>query len=208
MGHKAALIDGAKASIIAKGYAHTTARDVVELSKTNLGSIGYHYGSLENLLGVALMELQDSWGDRVVSDLADLSGGEQRFQEGWRTILKSTLNDGVNVISGIEVLNQALRYQPIRERVAKAHEEARTKLAEVFLPSAVDNSLEDKRALGMVVLALITGLMVQRSVASDVANSTEEFFRGIALLTKAADYRGGSGNLNSQDKWNFCLTSA
>ncbi|MAN89211.1 MAG: hypothetical protein CL555_21180 [Algoriphagus sp.] len=186
MGHKAALIDGAKASIIAKGYAHTTARDVVELSKTNLGSIGYHYGSLENLLGLALTELQDSWGDRVASDLADLPVGEQRFQEGWRTILEDTLNDGVNVISGIEVLNQALRSEPVRERVAQAHEEARIKLADVFLPSAADRSLEDKRALGLVVLALIAGLMVQRSVASDVANNMEEFLRGIALLAEVA----------------------
>ena len=33
-----------------KGYAHTTARDIVAASSTNLASIGYHYGSTKALL--------------------------------------------------------------------------------------------------------------------------------------------------------------
>ena len=55
MGHKDDLLDGAKRCLYEKGYARTTARDIVAASGTNLASIGYHYGSKENLLNAALM---------------------------------------------------------------------------------------------------------------------------------------------------------
>ena len=49
MGHKEDLLDGAKRMLLERGYANTTARDIVAASKTNLASIGYHFGSKEQL---------------------------------------------------------------------------------------------------------------------------------------------------------------
>ena len=42
MSHKEDLLAGAVACLREKGYAHTTARDIVAASGTNLASIGYH----------------------------------------------------------------------------------------------------------------------------------------------------------------------
>src|SRR5918996_291356 len=59
--HRDALLEGAITCIQEKGYARTTARDLVAASGTNLGSIGYHYGSKERLLNEALFEAFRRW---------------------------------------------------------------------------------------------------------------------------------------------------
>ncbi|MGH3839469.1 MAG: TetR family transcriptional regulator, partial [Pseudonocardiaceae bacterium] len=41
MGHREALLDGARRCLLERGYARTTARDLVAASGTNLASIGY-----------------------------------------------------------------------------------------------------------------------------------------------------------------------
>src|SRR2546429_2473927 len=64
-GHREALLAGAKACLRTKGYAHTTARDLVAASGTNLRSIGYHFGSKEALLDEALGECFRLWTARV-----------------------------------------------------------------------------------------------------------------------------------------------
>src|SRR5690606_18848923 len=55
-GNRADLLEGAKRCLYEKGYARTTARDIVAASGTNLASIGYHFGSKEALLNAALIE--------------------------------------------------------------------------------------------------------------------------------------------------------
>ena len=65
MGHKEDLLDGAKRCLYEKGYARTTARDIVAASGTNLASIGYHYGSKENLLNAALMSATEDFGEAI-----------------------------------------------------------------------------------------------------------------------------------------------
>jgi AcrR family transcriptional regulator len=50
MGHREALLAGARRCLLERGYARTTARDLVAASDTNLASIGYHFGSNEALL--------------------------------------------------------------------------------------------------------------------------------------------------------------
>lgn len=75
MGHREDLLEGAKRCLLEKGYARTTARDIVAASGANLASIGYHYGSKEALLNEAFLAVTEQWGDRLTeSDGAD--GGE------------------------------------------------------------------------------------------------------------------------------------
>ncbi|WP_249044824.1 helix-turn-helix domain-containing protein [Crossiella equi] len=56
MGHREDLLAGAKRCLFERGYARTTARDIVAASGTNLASIGYHFGSKEALMTQALIE--------------------------------------------------------------------------------------------------------------------------------------------------------
>nr|WP_199834432.1 TetR family transcriptional regulator [Streptomyces sp. NRRL F-5755] len=47
MGHREDLWEGAKRCLLDKGYARTTARDIVAASGADLASIGCHYGPKE-----------------------------------------------------------------------------------------------------------------------------------------------------------------
>ncbi|WP_063760902.1 TetR/AcrR family transcriptional regulator [Streptomyces rimosus] len=62
MGHREDLLDGAKRCLLDKGYARTTARDIVAASGANLASIGCHYGSKDVLMRQALVETVAEWG--------------------------------------------------------------------------------------------------------------------------------------------------
>ena len=69
MGHREDLLVGAVACLREKGYARTTARDIVAASGTNLASIGYHYGSVTALLNAAVLAvLPAAWRGHDRSD--------------------------------------------------------------------------------------------------------------------------------------------
>src|SRR6185437_14594009 len=73
MGHREDLLEGAKRCLLEKGYAGTTARDIVAASGANLASIGYHYGSKDALMRQAIIASSEEWGTGVAQVPA---GGE------------------------------------------------------------------------------------------------------------------------------------
>ena len=70
MSHREDLLDGAVACLREKGYAQTTARDIVAASGTNLASIGYHYGSLKALLNAAVLKALDDFGEQMAQAMS------------------------------------------------------------------------------------------------------------------------------------------
>src|SRR3954465_1880025 len=90
MGHREDLLDGAKRCLYEKGYARTTARDIVAASGTNLASIGYHYGSKEALLNQALMSATEDFGeaiDRLMGATPPAADPFERFEAIWTRVL-------------------------------------------------------------------------------------------------------------------------
>src|SRR3954454_24422993 len=96
MGDREDLLEGAVRCIYEKGYARTTARDVVEASGTNLGSIGYHYGGMTNLMTAALERAVENWGLSLAESItsADAEGltGAERFERYWEYMIESVKN--------------------------------------------------------------------------------------------------------------------
>src|ERR1700745_1918380 len=93
VGHKEDLLVGAKRALFEKGYARTTARDIVAASGTNLGSIGYHYGSTQALLNAAVLAAIEEWGEQLAGAMAaridPAAPFPQRFEEYWSAVLAS-----------------------------------------------------------------------------------------------------------------------
>src|SRR6478672_3691791 len=71
MGHREDLLAGAVRCLREKGYAHTTARDIVAASGTNLASIGYHYGSTKALLNAAVLAAMDEFGEEMARAIGE-----------------------------------------------------------------------------------------------------------------------------------------
>src|SRR5215468_4329398 len=93
MGHREDLLAGAVRCLREKGYARTTARDIVAASGTNLASIGYHYGSTQALLNAAVFQAMADFGaeiEQVMRADAGLGGSAlERFERFWAHVIDS-----------------------------------------------------------------------------------------------------------------------
>ncbi|WP_206503925.1 TetR/AcrR family transcriptional regulator [Streptomyces chrestomyceticus] len=170
MGHREDLLEGAKRCLLEKGYARTTARDIVAASGTNLASIGYHYGSKDVLMRKALVESVEEWGAGLAG--TEAGGGEaagdpvERFAAGWDRILRSFLEQRDFVASQVEVLGLLPRDPELRAALATVLPEGGEGLVAVFenVPDA-EVDAESARVVGSFYQALLTGLMVQSLVS-------------------------------------------
>jgi AcrR family transcriptional regulator len=163
MGHREALLEGALTCLQEKGYARTTARDVVEVSGANLGSIVYHFGTMENLLTEALLEafrrLRTEIGTAVAVD--NEAEPWELLRRGLTVALDSFEENGPLWIAFTEAAAQARRSQKLREEMGRGFEEGRTAISaliEQALPAGHDL---DPRMTASVLIAIIDGLMLQ-----------------------------------------------
>jgi AcrR family transcriptional regulator len=184
VGHKEDLLEGAKKALYEKGYARATARDIVALSGTNLGSIGYHYGSTESLLTAAMLSAMEDWGDRVAAALAGPGvEGEDPLVGFWRRVIGSINEDRSLWMASIEVVTQAEHNPRLREQLAEGVEEGRRGMASL-LTGVPEDQLDEKtvRTLGAVQMALMSGILTQWFTDPAHAPGPEEIVAGLRAL--------------------------
>jgi AcrR family transcriptional regulator len=185
MGHKEDLLEGAKAVLMERGYANTTAREIVAKSQTNLASIGYHYSSLDALLTTAMMEMMEAAGDKFAPpESASAKGGAARFRAAWRQVLKTLESDRALMILSYELGAQAIRSEELRVIFAENFEQVREETPAGFLDvSKLD--AKTRRAVGSIILALISGLTVQHLLDPKGAPNAEEITLAIKAIGRA-----------------------
>jgi AcrR family transcriptional regulator len=184
VGHKDDLLVGAKRALYEKGYARTTARDIVALSNTNLGSIGYHYGSTEALLTAAMLSAIDEWG-RVLAAALGAPGepGDDPMVSFWRRVIGSITEHRALWLASVEVMIQAEHNPGLREQLAAGIREGRKGMA-ALLTGRPDDQLDDGtvRSLGSVQMALLSGVLTQWLTDPGGAPQPEEIVAGIKAL--------------------------
>ena len=188
MGHREELLKGAKRALYEKGYARTTARDIVALSGTNLGSIGYHYGSTEALLTAAMLSSMEDWGDKVEAALAGPGlDGEEPMIGFWRRVIGSINEDRSLWMASIEIATQAEHNPKLREQLAGGIEQGRRGMASLITGTPEDQIDEETvRTLGAVQMALMSGILTQHFTDPEHAPGPEEIVAGITALASRA----------------------
>lgn len=137
MGHKEALLEGARRCIEEKGYARTTARDIVAASGTNLGSIGYHFGSKEALLVEAVGQGFEEWVAHfrelalAVPDASPL----ERLTVTWIRMMDDFPRLRPLLVALIEAVAQAERSPELRRRLAWHYDRCRSEIADTIRAS-------------------------------------------------------------------------
>jgi AcrR family transcriptional regulator len=183
MSHREDLLDGAVRCLREKGYARTTARDIVSASGTNLASIGYHYGSTEALLNAAVMRAMDDFGaeiGRAMAALADAADATllERFERFWDyTIASFRDNPGVWQAT-LDVFGVALRNPQLRATVADGLDDGRQLWAH-----AIYQAEDDARAIGSLHQALLSGVLVQWLIDPERAPSAADLARALLAIT-------------------------
>ncbi|MCX4636014.1 TetR/AcrR family transcriptional regulator [Streptomyces sp. RPA4-5] len=174
MGHREDLLEGAKRCLLEKGYARTTARDIVAASGANLASIGYHYGSKDALMRQAIIASSEEWGTGVAQVPA---GGEavpadaeplERFAAVWDLFLQRIATEREFIAAQVEVLGLLPRDAALREAIGEVLPEGGEGLVAIFegVPDT-EVDAEAARVVGPFYQALLTGLMVQSLLTPD-----------------------------------------
>lgn len=199
MGHREDLLAGAKRCLYERGYARTTARDIVAASGTNLASIGYHFGSMEALLNAAMIQAIEEWSvtleQALSTSAAPAAVGMERFEAIWTQIIESFATHRQLWLVTFEVLVQAERSPELRVFLAEAIQQGRLGLATLFhdIDPAADEQLAVK--IGSFYQALLSGVWTQWLIDSERAPSGADLavaLRTIKSSFQAAEAPGGA----------------
>lgn len=185
MGHREDLLVGAKRCLIEKGYARTTARDIVAASGTNLASIGYHFGSKEALLNEALMQATDEWGAELTNAMTtDETETDtiERFENIWTRIVDLFTTHRQLWAANFEILAQIEHIPEVRHVLASAGEQARPGLAMQFQQIDADVDEKSAKVVGSFHQALLTGVMAQWLIDPDNAPSGHDLAEALRII--------------------------
>jgi AcrR family transcriptional regulator len=176
MGHREDLLDGAKRCLYEKGYARTTARDIVAASGTNLASIGYHYGSKENLLNAALMSATEDWGDAIgaaVDAAPPTADPYERFGAIFARVLESFAAFRPLWSATFESLSQLDHADQVRAFFAEVQGMAHAELSRLWFGTPDDTEVTDPDHIrvGQLLQAMLIGLMGQMLIDPEQAPS-------------------------------------
>ncbi len=177
-----ALLEGALLCLQERGYARTTARDIVAASGTNLGAIGYHYGSTEALLNRALLEGFERWFAEFTQAATQASHENQSLVT-VAVDLHATFESQRPLVRALfEAIAQADQSEEIRAGLIEAYRRGRDLTVDVFELTTIDGP--HARVLASLLIAVFDGLLIQWLI--DPENSpTGEDLRGASIALTA-----------------------
>jgi len=172
MTNREALLESAITSLQRKGYAGATARDVAEGAGVSLGAIGYHYGTVQELLDAGLAEAVRRW----FAPLIGLLSGPQppltleRLGPALDGLLDTLAAHRPLVIAYFEALLRAKRSLPLRTALAAdldAFRSALTAGIQSLLARQTEAASPDPQAAASLVMATFDGLIIQWLLAPE-----------------------------------------
>jgi AcrR family transcriptional regulator len=191
MSHRDALLDAARRLILEKGFTATTARDLVAASDTNLGSIGYHFGSREALLSQALEELFDEWTEVLAGAAFSEAGATpiERLTATWKAMLETLDEHRALIRAFVEALAHAERSPEFRKRLRSHYRRSRRTVAglveQTLGPDAADRGA-DPSVIALYLIAVFDGLAVQSRLAPEDTPTGDELVGALGAALASA----------------------
>jgi AcrR family transcriptional regulator len=185
--HRDALLQGAKECLRTKGYARTTARDLVAASGTNLSSIGYHFGSKEALLAEAFDEVFMEWtGHLTAASRGPGANALERMGTSWRRMLEEMPEHGSVMLAFVESIGPSVRSPELREKLADHYVRTRDEVAAAVRDSLGEDSQADPSVIASFLIAIHDGFMVQFLVDPAGTPSGEQLTTALGMALAAA----------------------
>jgi AcrR family transcriptional regulator len=165
-GYRDRLLAGAVACLQEKGYARTTARDLVAASGTNLASIGYHFGGKDALLNEAIAGCFEAWTRRVEESVFNPAPGTLReMLERAMVALVDVFEElRPQLVVCVEGYPAALREGVLRDKLAEVYAQARRAGVEMIERACAELGAEPPvrpEVLVSVLIAVSDGLLLQ-----------------------------------------------
>jgi AcrR family transcriptional regulator len=187
MSHREDLLAGAVRCLREKGYARTTARDIVAASGTNLASIGYHYGSTEALLNAAVVQAMDEFGAEIAqvmaADTVLSSTTLDGFGRFWTHVIDSFRTSPEIWLATFDVFSVAQRNPGVRAALADGLEDGRVLWVRSLFGNVVDGDHQLARAIGSLHQALLSGVLVQWLIDPERAPSAADLVGALRAIS-------------------------
>ncbi len=185
MGHKQELLAAARRCLVTRGYARTTARDLVAESGTNLGSIGYHFGSKDALLAQALDDVFLEYTEKVlaVAGAVGSAGDDPRQAVDRASVAMTELSEELRplLVAFMEALAQVERSDPLRRRLAEGYAEMRRRIVEGILAVVPDVPGDTARSVASFFIAVSDGYAVQWLLDPDATPGGADLLAAVRL---------------------------
>jgi AcrR family transcriptional regulator len=192
--HRTRLLEAAQMLLRERDYGNITARDLVSASHTNLGSIGYHFGSKEALLNEAIGLAFEDWADAIGRAISvDAHAGLPALMA---TSLRAVLDEHESMRpyyqAFIEALARSARSPQLRAQLAAHYRRQRDRVAG-WITDSLEGALEQDQArhLASLLLATADGMLIQSFVVPDDVPTS----RQLAIATAKAFAAAPSGTL-------------
>lgn len=188
MGHREELLVAARQCLQDRGYARTTARDLVAASGTNLASIGYHFGSKDALLNEAMIDSFGEWAERVRAlAMAAMPPAALRddpvalLVASWGAIRASFAEYRGLAVSYMEAMAQSERHPELRAQLAAAYRASRNQVARMVTES-MPGFGEHAHTIASFEIALCDGLLMQWLVDPDETPSSADLVNALSAV--------------------------
>lgn len=190
--HRTRLIEAARRLLREREYGKITARDLVAASNTNLGSIGYHFGSKEALLNEAIGLALEEWAEALIHPLQP---GEASGPPALLASLIRVLDDYDEVRpyyqAFIEAVARSARSPALRQQLADHYNRQRDRVA-AWVTGSLGEMLNDDQArnLASVLIGTVDGLLIQTFIEPNDTVNGQDIAQ--ATLGMVAAYRGAT----------------
>jgi AcrR family transcriptional regulator len=191
MSNRDALLEGAKRCLREKGYARTTARDLVAASGTNLSSIGYHFGSKDALLAEAFEDVFVEWTEQL--NAAALSSPAanalERVAASWKAMLDTLPDHQSLMLAYVESIGPSVRSPELKDRLAEHYDQSRTEIAKAVKQSLSENAIAagaDPEVIASYLIAVADGFMIQFLVDPSRCPTGEQLVSALSAALSAA----------------------
>lgn len=166
MTNREALLESALASLQDKGYADTTAREVATRAGVSLGAIGYHFGTMQELLDAALAEGVRRWFGPLIGYLSELQTlpAFEHLGQVLERLLDTLSRNRPLVIAYFEAMLRAERSPGVRAALAVEFHELRAALTggiEQALARHPRFVSPDPETAASLIMATFDGLIIQ-----------------------------------------------
>jgi AcrR family transcriptional regulator len=188
--HRTKLLAAALELLREHEYANITARDLVAASNTNLGSIGYHFGSKEALLNEAIGLALEEWADAIVAVAPPGTHADPRALMSWLgTVLDEYDSIRPYYQAFIEALARSARAPQLRAQLACHYNRQRDRVA-TWIRDSLGGRCDaaDARPLASLMIATVDGLLIQTFVSAEDAPGSGELASAAKRLTHSIDH--------------------
>ena len=175
--HRTRLLEAAQTLLREREYGNITARDLVAASNTNLGSIGYHFGSKETLLNEAIGLALEDWAEAIGRAIrGDTRAGLPALMA---SSLRSVLDEYDSIRpyyhAFIEALARSARSPELRRQLAAHYNRQRDRVAG-WIADSLGGTLEhhEARHLASLLIGTADGMLIQSFINADDAPTSRE----------------------------------